>query len=492
MPSDLLKGLDLAGFIPHGYCLQWKPALVWMLVASDGIIAVSYFSIPFALWYFARKRSDISHRWLLVLFGLFVMACGSTHLFDVVNVWRPDYWLAAAAGIVTAVLSLTTAIVLWLIMPAALRAPSARQLDLANRKLAESAGYARSLIEASLDPLVTISGEGKILDVNRATEQATGIARERLFGTDFCNYFTAPEQARAGYLEAYAKGQVVDYPLSIRHVSGRVTPVLYNASVYLDQYQRVAGVFAAARDITGLKQVEVQLENANRELESFCYSVSHDLRAPLRGIDGWSLALIEDYGDQLDAAARGYLEIVRSETQRMGQLIDDLLELSRVGRSEVRREPLNLSALADVIVERCRQDQPERPLDVRVQPGLFAWGDARLLEIALTNLFANACKFTMTRPVARIEFGSRTEENPDSNVIETVYFVRDNGVGFDMSYAEKLFAPFQRLHKASEFPGTGIGLATVQRIVHRHRGRIWAEAVPDGGATFYFTLGEAA
>lgn len=482
--------LGAAQWMPHGYCLQWQVGLVATLVVADGVTAASYFSIPFTLWFFARKRPDVAHRWLLVLFGLFVMACGATHVLDVINVWRASYVADAGARVMTAVLSLTTAIVLWRIMPMALKAPSARQLEASNQKLRESYQYARSLIEASLDPLVTIGADGRILDVNEATEQATGCVRERLIGSDFSDYFTEPQRARAGYQEAYATGRVIDFPLAIRHSSGSVTPVLYNASVYRDEAGRVAGVFAAARDISGLQRAEERLELANRELEAFSYSVAHDLRAPLRGIDGWSLALMEDYREQLDATAQGYIDLVRAETQRMGGLIDDLLLLSRVTRQELRHESLDLSALARTVADRLLQAQPARQIEFTIQPGVRVEGDARLLEIALTNLLENAFKFTQPRPVACIAFGC--DETQRAGTVRRVYFVRDNGVGFDMAHADKLGDPFHRLHKTSEFPGTGIGLATVQRIVRRHRGQLWAEAVPDRGATLYFTLGAEA
>jgi len=230
----------------------------------------------------------------------------------------------------------------------------------------------------------------------------------------------------------------------------------------------------------------VQLEASNRELEAFCYSVSHDLRAPLRGIDGWSLALLEDYRDKLDGKGRQQLQRVRSDTQRMGRLIDDLLLLSRVARGPIQRGPVDLTALAQSIAARLQEAAPERQVEFTVQPGLVAQGDGRLLDIVLSNLLGNAWKFSGGRSVARVEFG-RTEVDG-----RPAFFVRDNGVGFDMIYAQRLFGAFQRMHKASEFPGTGIGLATVQRVIQRHGGRVWAEAQVDRGATFYFTLEEAA
>jgi signal transduction histidine kinase len=231
-----------------------------------------------------------------------------------------------------------------------------------------------------------------------------------------------------------------------------------------------------------VRERTTQLEAANRELEAFSYSVSHDLRAPLRGIDGWTLAFLEDYAQGLDDQGRTCLEWVRTETQHMGQLIDDLLSLSRVGRAEMRREKVDLTALARDIIGRLRDTGPERRMEFVIQEGLTAVGDPQLLEIALSNLLDNAWKFTGQRPDGLIELGRVFQEG------QPVFFVRDNGAGFDPAYADRLFGAFQRLHKASEFPGTGIGLVTVQRIVHRHGGRIWAEAAVDHGATFYFTL----
>jgi PAS domain S-box-containing protein len=226
-----------------------------------------------------------------------------------------------------------------------------------------------------------------------------------------------------------------------------------------------------------------QIEASNKESEAFAYSVSHDLRAPLRGIDGWSQALIEDYGPQLDQKAHQYLVRVREETQRMGHLIDDLLKLSRLTRVELHYESVDLTALARTIACRLRESEPTRNVDFVIQEGLATRGDGRLLEIVLSNLLNNAVKFTGPRAVARIEFGqTRCQE-------ELAFYVRDNGVGFDMAYSKMLYGAFQRLHKHTEFPGTGIGLATVQRVLRRHGGRIWADAKPDEGATFYFTIG---
>jgi PAS domain S-box-containing protein len=256
-------------------------------------------------------------------------------------------------------------------------------------------------------------------------------------------------------------------------------------------------LYASARDITERKEAEERiaqlnadlqvganhLREVNRELETFSYSVSHDLRAPLRSIDGFSQVLLEDYADRLDGEGRDALQRVRRAAATMGELIDALLALSRINRVQLRSEPVDLSALAETIAAELRQTQPDRQAEFVIAPGLVVDGDPTLLRAMLGNLLGNAWKYTEPRGTARIEFGSREGSG------ERVYFVSDNGVGFDMAYVGKLFGAFQRLHRQGEFGGTGIGLATVQRIVHRHCGRIWAEGAVDQGASFSFTLG---
>jgi PAS domain S-box-containing protein len=226
------------------------------------------------------------------------------------------------------------------------------------------------------------------------------------------------------------------------------------------------------------------LATTNRELESFAYSISHDLRAPLRGIDGFSHLLAEEYAERLDETGRGYLERVRAAAQRMGHLIDDILELSRVSRQAMRQERVDLSRLAAELMDEIRQDDLLRKTDVSISPDCAAQGDPRLLRVLMQNLLENAWKYTARQASARIAFGTEALDTG-----ETAYFVRDNGVGFDMKYADRLFSPFQRLHSPEAYPGSGIGLATVARIVHRHGGRVWAESAPGQGTTLRFTLG---
>jgi PAS domain S-box-containing protein len=291
---------------------------------------------------------------------------------------------------------------------------------------------------------------------------------------------------------------------------------------------RAAGELERLRVEESLRQLNAELEQrvasrtaelaeTNRELEAFCYSVSHDLRAPLRSMDGFSLALLEDAGPQLDANGQDYLNRIRSNCQRMARLIDDLLHLSRLTRAQIRHQPVDLTALAQAIIAELRQAEPERVVDVRISSNMLVTGDPVLLRTALANLLQNAWKFTSQRPDAVIEVGravgsqgstyakatadrsgfrvqgsARKEVGDQAPQDTPVFFVRDNGVGFDMQYADKLFTPFQRLHAMTDFPGSGIGLATVQRVINRHNGRIWFEAAPGNGATFYFTIGDRA
>ncbi len=272
---------------------------------------------------------------------------------------------------------------------------------------------------------------------------------------------------------------------------------------FKDENGRIYQYVAIATDVTGRKravealrhnqeqleklveQRTAELMSTNKELESFAYSVSHDLRAPLRAIDGFSLALFEDYGNSFDAQGLDYLKRVRAATQHMGLLIDDLLALSRVTRLEMNVREVDLSHIAQEIANELQTREPQRQVQFIIAPNISASGDERLLKIVMDNLIGNAWKYTSKHPSAKIEFATTTQND------QIVYFVRDDGAGFDMQYADKLFAAFQRLHKTEEFAGTGVGLTTAARIIHRHGGRIWAKAEVEHGATFFFTCGLA-
>jgi PAS domain S-box-containing protein len=375
-----------------------------------------------------------------------------------------------------------------------------KQLD---QRLRDQQFYTRSLIESSIDALMTTDPRGIITDVNKQMEALTGCTRDELIGAPFRDCFTDPVRAEAGIKRVLIEGKVTNYELTARARDGTLTVVSYNASTFHDRGRRLQGVFAAARDMTELKhfehtlqQSEIQRERdaehakalaiVNQELEAFSYSVSHDLRAPLRHIHGYVEMLQRATEGQLSDKAKHYLTTITDASVEMAQLVDDLLDFSRVGRAEIRRVPVPLGELVRDVIHGLEMATSGRPIDWQIDPLPQAIGDPPLLKQVLSNLVDNAIKYTRTRDPATIEIGCAGEE--DGRV---VLFVRDNGVGFDMQYAHKLFGVFQRLHRPEEFEGTGIGLATVRRIVARHGGRVWAEGAIDQGATFFFTLERA-
>jgi PAS domain S-box-containing protein len=340
--------------------------------------------------------------------------------------------------------------------------------------------------------IIVLDPEGQVISWNGGAQRIKGYATDEILGQHF-SVFYPPDDLAAGKPDielsrARKEGRFEDESWRVRKDGSRfwanvvVTPLN-------DDTGRVHGFVKITRDVTERKRAEQEilrrsqeLETANKELEAFSYSVSHDLRSPLRGIEGFSQALQEDYEQQLDTTAQDYLRRIRVATHRMGELIDDLLDLARVTRAEMHRESIDLTRLANEVAQELRSTEPQRTVALKIADGLQAHGDSRLVRVALQNLIGNAWKFTSKREQAEIEFGEKTANG------DRAYFVRDNGAGFDPSYASRLFGAFQRLHAVNEFPGSGIGLATVQRIIHRHGGAVWAEGFVNRGATIYFTL----
>ncbi|MGB2628531.1 MAG: PAS domain S-box protein [Candidatus Acidiferrum sp.] len=750
-------------FYPHGFCYQWDKGLVWLNVLSDGLIAISYFAIPIILFWFIRKRRDLPFSWMFGLFGLFIVACGATHVLEVWNLWHAQYWVAGIVKAITAAASVPTAIVFAKIVPQALEMPSNREWIQANAKLQaemqerkdleldvrvsearfrdtvelldlthdailarnlagqviywnrgaerlygwqkeevhgknlrdllsteascsieeiekqvlqdgywegelthrrrdeskivvssrwalrtdvmgnpnailetnrditkkrEEEGKFRNLLEAAPDAMVIVNRLGSIELVNTEAEKLFGYPRQEILGqpveiliprrfheihmmrrhdfvgtphirtliespsvvgrhkngTEFpVEISLCPIETADGYLvssvirdiskrkefeeqlrqqeekfrvlvsgvKGYAifmldpGGNVISWNVGAQHIKGYTDTEIIGKhfSIFYTAQDRAAGkpqrelqlatedgraedegwrvrkdgtrfwaniVITAlyesdgklrgfgkvTRDITERKKaqeklaeqtVELAKSNAdllevNKELEAFSYSVSHDLRAPLRSIDGFSHALLEDCSDRLDAIGKDHLSRVRAATQRMGILIDDLLALSRISRSELHLETVNISALTHEILTNLERTQPGRKIELIMDEGLAVEADEKLLRIGMENLLNNAWKFTSRCPIAHITVGKEGWNGTP------VYYVRDDGAGFDPAYADHLFGAFQRLHTEAEFPGTGVGLATVQRIIRKHGGQIWAKGAVNQGATFYFTL----
>jgi PAS domain S-box-containing protein len=366
--------------------------------------------------------------------------------------------------------------------------------DVTDRKRAEELkAQLAAIVDSSDDAIIGKSLDGTIRSWNKGAERVFGYAAEEVIGKPISLLLPPGRQGEEPEIvQRLKKGERVDsFETLRRRKDGQDIHASVTISPIHDSRGNVIGASKVARDISDRKRAEEALarakeatETANRELEAFSYSVAHDLRAPLRGIDGFSKVLLDDYSEKLDSAGRRYLGRVRESAQHMAQLIESLLTLARVNQGDVRRECVDLSELARATAERLRTSQPERNVEFLIAKGLTGTGDDRLLGVVLENLLGNAWKFSRDTPKACIEFGCSRESG------QSIFFVRDNGAGFDMAFASKLFGVFQRLHTSNEFEGTGIGLATVQRIIGRHGGRIWAEAKVGEGATFYFTLNE--
>jgi PAS domain S-box-containing protein len=365
---------------------------------------------------------------------------------------------------------------------------------------AQEEKFAKAFHSAPYAITLTRPSDGKIIDVNDTFYSITGYGRAEVMGMNTIDlHLWEHDEDRTDIVAALSRdGSVHGMEMPFRKKSGEAVAGLFSAEVITIDGEKY--ILSSIGDISDLKQAEegfrrlneelesrvlqrtAQLEASNRELESLSYSVSHDLRSPLRSIDGFSLALLEEYGDNLNDTGKGYLARVRKATLKMGFIMDDLLTLLKVIRSEFHPEQIDLSGMAREIIETKRRNNPDCAVEVIVQEGIMAQGDRRLMKLVMENLIDNAWKFTGKEAHPRIEFGTTVRDG------ETVCFIRDNGAGFDMAYVDKLFGAFQNLHASHEFPGTGIGLATVKRIIARHGGRVTAEGEVGKGAVFYLTL----
>lgn len=378
--------------------------------------------------------------------------------------------------------------------------------------LRESQASYREVVDSVKEVIFQTDAEGAFVLLNPAWRDVTGVEVGRALGRPMVDYLLADDRATAREWQAQLRaGTVPDCRFEVRfaRADGSTGWLEVAQHVRYDEEGDFAGTSGILDDITERRLAALklesmnleleqrvrlrtaQLEASNQELEAFSYSVSHDLRAPLRAIEGFSRMIEEDYADKLDDTGHGYFARVRAASLRMSQLIDDLLELARLSRAQLNRRPTDLSAMARDIARELAEADPSRRVEFAIADGLTAQVDPVLIRVVLDNLLNNAWKYSGQRDTARIGFRAETRINADNALDETVYCVEDNGAGFDMAFVDKLFRPFSRLHASSEFAGTGVGLATVQRVIHRHGGRVWVDAKVGEGARFYFTLPEA-
>jgi PAS domain S-box-containing protein len=365
--------------------------------------------------------------------------------------------------------------------------------DISERRRADEHRFRlAAIVDSSNDAIIGKTLDGIVTSWNDGAQRIFGYTAQEIVGKSIA-LLVPPghESEEPEILRRLSRGDRIEHFDTVRrrkdgheiHVSITTSPVRNSVGTLI-------GASKMARDITEQKRTQEALqrakdgaEAAGKELEAFSYSVAHDLRTPLRGINGFSMALLEDVGDKLDGEAKEYLHRIGASAARMGELIDALLSLARVSRVDVRRENVDLARTANEVIAQMRADEPGRTVTFASAESLVALGDRQLLYAVMENLLGNAWKFTSKRETAEIEFGLESAASTP-----VIYFVRDNGAGFEMAYSDRLFTPFQRLHSSQEFPGTGIGLATVRRIIERHGGRVWAEGIVGQGATFRFTL----
>jgi len=478
-------------FEAHGIHFIAYPGLMWFLILSNALIVVSYFSIPIVILLLVIKRKDLSYSWMFMLFGAFILLCGMHHFVHILTYFWGLYPLEGMIDFLTGLLSVATAILAWKILPTLTELPSLQTIN----DIKEEEQLA-AIVKYSDDAIFGKTLDGIVTSWNNGAERMYGYSAKEMIGQSITK-LSPPERIDENLqiLKKVAKGESIEHYESVRlRKDGSLIDISLSVSPMKDRAGKIIGAAAVARDITEKKKFEqaqtrLQLfnaiESANKELESFSYSVSHDLRAPLRAIDGYSKILTEDYAKNLDSEGLRILETIHNSTKQMGKLIDDLLAFSRIGRQELNFSTVDMTTLATTVFDELKVSYGEKKIQFTCDKLPYAYADPVLIRQVWANLLSNALKFSQKKDIPVIAIGYKEDKE------KVTYFVKDNGAGFDMRYKDKLFGVFQRLHTAQEFEGTGIGLSIVERVINKHGGSISAEGAVDAGATFYFALPKA-
>ena len=493
----------MSGYMAHGYCFLWEQRLVWLHAMSGILTGLAYFSIPISMVYFLFKRRDFPFTPTAVVFTLIFFSCGITHFLSAYTIFDPLYWQEGYVKAATALISIIGAIMFIPMIPKALALPSfqnaLKEIKGLNETLAESESRLRTLLQTIPDLIWLKDPAGVYLSCNAMVERVLGAKEADIVGKTDYDFFD--RQMADFFREHDSKVMATGMPSSIEEWltfadDGHRALMLTSKTPMHDDKGNLIGVLGIARDITERKKAEkvivelnrdlaarnAELVAANRELEDFSYSVAHDLRAPIRHMSSYVELLNKNLGSQAGEEAKHYITVIAGASKKMSSLIDDLLTFFRMGHTEMIKTTVNITGIVIDAIKEMAPDIKERDVEWKIGVLPDVHGDTNMLGLAIVNLISNAIKYTAPRSKAEIEIGC-TEDTD-----KFTFFVKDNGIGFDMKYVDKIFGVFQRLHTSDEYEGTGIGLANVQRIISRHGGRTWAEGVVGQGAVFYFTI----
>lgn len=498
---EFLRRLFDTDFMPHGHCYFWKPEVLWSNVLGDGVIALSYFVIPFLLFRFLKKRPEIKFRGIFIAFAAFILACGTTHAIDIISVWHPMYRLEGLVKVITALISGGTVVGLFHYFPAVISIPTPEQWSKAKIEAANSARRFKLLIEHAPVGVAITNFEGEFLEVNEAMCSLFNFTHEEFSKMSFVDV-THPDDMdqsiNAKDNLASGKRKFLQFEKRYRRKDGSYFWAMISATAVPEEQcnlVHIADISSRKIDEQKIKEYNERLEGKieqssselreiNKDLENFIFAVTHDLRVPLHNLQGLSAVVEEELtgADKPTEEVSTALKMISENAKKMDNLVTDLLSFSKMSRLEVVKTDVDIESIIRATIDDQKAFYGDKQIDLQIGNLPKAFGDRVAIQQVCQNLIGNALKYSSRRDLIRLVIDGKIENGM------TIYSFSDNGIGFDPQYANKLFLPFQRLHHAEEFEGTGIGLATSQRIVQKHGGQIWALGNLNQGATFYFSL----